>query len=686
MYEQVFESSATTGSGWLYINQNDDYVFYASRTNITGRELWRSDGTTAGTMLVKDINPSDESYIRWQSSLASSVVDNTLYFMASDGTHGRELWKSDGTEAGTVMVKDVWPGASWGLESEYMVEFKGGVAFEARDDNGTELWISDGTEAGTIMVKDIRTGSDGSFVRYLEVMNDELFFFATEGGVFSFWKTDGTEAGTEKLVDLAADSDPEHITALDGNVIFYNFTTSDPTKDELWISDGTVDGTNKITDTNSRGPINEKMTRAGDNLFFRADDNDASIELYKTDGTSGGSGLVKDLSAGDGFPENFIEYQGEIYFVSNSDIWKSDGTGDGTVMVVEGVENRTEILSDGNNLYYRINNNLGIYNLDNGPQEIETSPDFYVIELLTVFKGELYFTGEDDLDDLYPNLWKYNPSGSAATLSIDSQPVNENACEGGDASFSISASGSTNLTYQWQEDQGSGFVDMSNGSGITGVTTTTLQLSSLVETMDAFQYRCVISGDNAADVVSDVANLSISMGPEITSQPNDQTVDEGLNITFSVTAIGDNLSYQWEKEGIDISGATTNTLSLSSVSLADAGAYQCSIGNDCGVEDSSIANLNVSDSSNPLNVGGNVDRLLIYPSPAAGHFTLKLPNETSESTFVRMSDLAGKQVFVQAVKSNSDELLVETSAFEPGTYIVSVFTGSTVMSSTLVIK
>src|SRR2546427_256640 len=84
-------------------------LFFAASDPIHGVELWKSDGTTAGTVRVKDINP-----IPRQGSPPNHLTDVnvTLFFSASDPVHGEELWKSDGTEAGTVLVKDIWPGPS----------------------------------------------------------------------------------------------------------------------------------------------------------------------------------------------------------------------------------------------------------------------------------------------------------------------------------------------------------------------------------------------------------------------------------------------------------------------------------------------------------------------------------------------------------------------------------------------
>ena len=132
-------------------------LFFSADDGTNGNELWKSDGTAAGTVLVKDINPGSSS--SYPGNLTN--VNGTLFFAANDGT-GHELWKSDGTAAGTVLVKDITrlPAAS-GLPRPPDERERDAVLQRQRRAHGDELWKSDGTAAGTVLVKDIDTAPDG---------------------------------------------------------------------------------------------------------------------------------------------------------------------------------------------------------------------------------------------------------------------------------------------------------------------------------------------------------------------------------------------------------------------------------------------------------------------------------------------------------------------------------------------
>lgn len=131
-------------------------LFSLADDGIHGYELWKSDGTAEGTVLVKDINPGPATAFSFLSDLAN--VNGTLFFVANDGVRGPQLWKSDGTEEGTVLVRVINPPTS-GYPSG-LTNLNGTLFFAGTTNpTGSELWKSDGTEEGTVLVKDIIPGS-----------------------------------------------------------------------------------------------------------------------------------------------------------------------------------------------------------------------------------------------------------------------------------------------------------------------------------------------------------------------------------------------------------------------------------------------------------------------------------------------------------------------------------------------
>jgi ELWxxDGT repeat protein len=125
-----------------------DQLFFAANDGVNGRELWKSDGTEAGTELVKDINPGEGD----SNPKEFCAVGSLLYFQANDGIHGAELWVTDGTNNGTHMVKDLYPGQGESTPHALCAVDKR-VFFAADTGNGgADLWVSDGTLEGTHLV------------------------------------------------------------------------------------------------------------------------------------------------------------------------------------------------------------------------------------------------------------------------------------------------------------------------------------------------------------------------------------------------------------------------------------------------------------------------------------------------------------------------------------------------------
>jgi len=320
-------------------------AYFAADDGVDGVELWTSDGTTAGTTLVSD------SYSGSTSGFPDylTIVNGSLLFAATDATHDRELWISDGTPAGTAILFDVYLGANGSSASDF-VNVSGTLDFVARDPtHDVELWRSDGTAAGTFLVKDINPGSGGSYGSVLTNVNGELFLYADDGthGI-EIWKSDGTAAGTILVDDVY----PGHASGVDSSVPFGVINNElffsgydDAHGYELWKTDGTAVGTNEVIDINPGvdNSLPSSLTKFNGQLFFAADDGVHGRELWKSDGTAAGTVMVADINpSGSSITTSdpMVVLNGKLYFAADDgthglELWTSDGTAAGTTMVAD---------------------------------------------------------------------------------------------------------------------------------------------------------------------------------------------------------------------------------------------------------------------------------------------------------------------------------------------------------------
>ena len=171
-------------------------------------------------------------------------VNGTLYFTADDGGHGYELWKSDGTSTGTVMVKDIYPGFILAAsDPRSLTPVNGTLYFVANDGtHGYELWKSDGTAGGTVMVKDMQVNPSDPMVGTLISINNTLMFFTIEPMTFhlkEIWMSDGSAAGTVLGASMPADEILDTYTELDGKLLYSTIKTTDNTL-RVYLYDGTT--------------------------------------------------------------------------------------------------------------------------------------------------------------------------------------------------------------------------------------------------------------------------------------------------------------------------------------------------------------------------------------------------------------------------------------------------------------
>ena len=168
----VADINPAGGSNPANLTTSNGKLFFSATDGAHGYELWKTDGTAFGTAMVKDIGPGPGDYGRpdWLAD-----VNGTLFFDANDGEHGQELWKSDGTVDGTVLVKDIIPGP-YGSQPISLTNFNGTLYFSADDGtHGRQLWKSDGSTDGTVMVNDSGEASQSSL--YLDCQHQRYTLF-----------------------------------------------------------------------------------------------------------------------------------------------------------------------------------------------------------------------------------------------------------------------------------------------------------------------------------------------------------------------------------------------------------------------------------------------------------------------------------------------------------------------------
>ncbi|MEE9493196.1 MAG: ELWxxDGT repeat protein [Gammaproteobacteria bacterium] len=468
---------------------NNQLLFGAHAGQDIGRELWTSDGTTAGTQVFLDIKPGGNSsdpayfiefnnalyftvfntargdYSLWKTDGSASgtvkTVDslgegrppffeynNELYYTGYNQTIGDELWKTDGTESGTMLVKDINPGTGSSTPSHFTIVDQ--TLFFIADDgtHGSELWKTDGTSTGTILVKDIRPGNKDSFPKYrqryddwdnlaITAFNHELYFLArTAWNDYGIWKSDGTQQGTVFVKDVTAghytteaETDPADFTIINNELHFVasRIDANGDTREGFWKTNA-ANNTELVVDTRliPTGSSNPQdlIEHNGKTLFFANDG--SKWQLRSTDGSS--SVPITDQgfrSVGD-----LMEWNGSLYFDAStlendeSHYWKTDGTAAGTVQLTPGGISVVSRLADMNGAFYFFtkdtsSNSRALWK-SNGTRSgtMKVKDGFVATSRTSIVNGNtLFFTANDGISGM--ELWKTNGTTATTVLVKD---------------------------------------------------------------------------------------------------------------------------------------------------------------------------------------------------------------------------------------------------------------------------
>ena len=306
-------------------------MLFAVRERWDAAHLWTSDGTAAGTFALA---AGDDA------AAGLTTHDGQAYFVR-EGPGFDEVWRTDGTDAGTAHVF-VLPGRSFG--GRYLTAVGDQLYFAAYvDGKGNEIWRSSFTGTGvtqvTGYVEPFIFDTDPSFTR----LGGEVFFVGPSPEDGEVWKTAGTPASTTRLIDARpgdTGSRPGDLLVFGGALYFLADTSGD--ERALFRSDGTTAGT--IALRQFRRPLGEapraELLALDGRLYFAADDGIHGRELWTSDGTAAGTRMVSDVFPGlaSSSPAWLTPVGGRLYFsahdgVHGTELWSSDGSEAGTELV-----------------------------------------------------------------------------------------------------------------------------------------------------------------------------------------------------------------------------------------------------------------------------------------------------------------------------------------------------------------
>jgi|GEM_PF-7125851 len=301
---------------------------FMANDSVHGYELWATDGTTAGTEMIKEFATGTANGLESTTAIVATEYNGKIYFSANELSVGfsTELWYTDGTTAGTQKLLDINSTGS-ASPSNFKV-YNGKLYFTANDGiHGEELWVTDGTAANTHMVKDVSPSTDVIINSNFDILNNKLVFtVASESPPtsltnYSLWQTDGTDVGTVKLIDTLG----SRSKVFNSNAYYSKLNTNN--EYELWKTDGTLAGTQFITNVdtgNGKNPI-RNFIPAGNKLYFTTVSNDQNVilrwgNLWVTDGTLAGTSLAVPYAAlnlDEGpvyLSGDFAPFNGSLYF------------------------------------------------------------------------------------------------------------------------------------------------------------------------------------------------------------------------------------------------------------------------------------------------------------------------------------------------------------------------------------
>ncbi|HEX4439133.1 MAG TPA: ELWxxDGT repeat protein [Thermoanaerobaculia bacterium] len=442
--------------------------FYTSEDAFGTRyRLWSFDGNVAGAAVVHEFfgtaGPVCPGTCFGIGPETLAVLGDLLVFVADDGAHGREPWRTDGTAAGTEILADIAPGPAKSIVASFMDPLLSAhtdsfAVFSADDGvHGAEPWITDGTPQGTRLLVDIGAGPEGSAPFGFVGVGGAIYFTAAD----AIRRTDGTSAGTTvfrpggallypvdggfAVVDAAGLhlSDGASLTLVDdltgvpglgpigltpfGGGIEFSRLDGDDTLHDLWRFDIANATAGVLHHFASFSILPSAVAGA---LWMGADDGVHGVEPWVSDGTVEGTRLLRDIATdGDSAPGLFTAVNSRVFFTASDvahgvELWESDGSDAGTHMVEDLQPGEfgsapSDLTPFQGALMFSTFLPTGLWSTD-GTEPGTRSIASISASWLVVAGDLLYFIGQQDATG--SELWSSDGTGAGTRLVKDTVP------------------------------------------------------------------------------------------------------------------------------------------------------------------------------------------------------------------------------------------------------------------------
>lgn len=653
----------------VYVANNKAY-FMGYNTGDAGYYLYESDGTVAGTKQLAEVRDALATpYFVDKSQIA--MINSKVIVPITNPQVGMEI--ANVTATGKTVIKDINPGPA-GSDAQMFQVFKNKLFFVANDGtNGPEVWSTDGTEAGTSLLKNSVEGTaSGVTPKDIFLFKDEIYFSAGSGSIDNVWRTKNNGADAEQffftnsgnILGTANDSiymitNPMMIykSAGDSTILVAdvsaspgealnpseNFSLGDkfifsilslgggsPYGKELWTLDWQTPGAGVLKDINpglsdglfgpTYGEAKQRIYKINETkAIFAADDGANGVELWVTDGTLAGTVLLKDINPGaaSSNPRNINATQnGLVYFATDDGLWSTDGTAGGTVKV-NSFSSINNVLNFDNDIYVTAVDgaNWGVYKSDGSKvQSLPSAP------------GEMIALG-DQLYVAVDNGLVVN----STTIDIPATPSNLQVFKG---QLYFAANGQL-----W------------HSTGTAATTRIAADIDPIkFRLMDGLLYMTASSKDYGIELFrTDVQKFSQDISFSVS---NKTTTDAPFELTATTTS-GLPVTFELVTGGVTLTGST---VTIKSPGIVQIKAKQA------GDETFEPAEVSVTFSVDEITgLGEDVASVKIYPNPVEHHLFVTRPGQ------LKILDSSGREVVNQKVDES-----IDLSSLKTGFYIAIV--------------